>query len=53
MGSLFSRREPLLKRRPYKLWSRIELRIGALIPPEDTMAERLEFEVRKLRSDDR
>lgn len=52
-GSLFSRRDPLLKRRPYKLWSRIELRIGALIPPEEVSAERLEMEIRKLRGTDR
>ena len=52
-GSLFSRRDPLLKRRPYKLWSRIELRIGEPIPPEEVTAERLQREVQKLRGEDR
>ncbi len=52
-GSLFSRRDPLHKRRPYKLWSRIELRIGKAIPPEEVSAQRLQDEVQKLRGDDR
>jgi len=52
-GSMFSRRDPLLKRRPYKLWSLIELRIGEAIAPEEVSAARLEEEVRRLRSDDR
>jgi 1-acyl-sn-glycerol-3-phosphate acyltransferase len=52
-GSLFSRRDPLLKRRPYKLWSRIELRVGKAIPAHEVSAERLEQEVRKLRGEDR
>jgi 1-acyl-sn-glycerol-3-phosphate acyltransferase len=52
-GSLFSRRDPLHKRRPYKLWARIELRIGEVIPPEQVSAERLEQEVRRLRGEDR
>ncbi len=52
-GSLFSRRDPLLKRRPYKLWSRIELRIGEPVPAEEVTSERLELEVRKLLGDDR
>jgi 1-acyl-sn-glycerol-3-phosphate acyltransferase len=51
-GSLFSRRDPLLKRRPYKLWARIELRIGQPIPAGEVSAERLEAEVRRLRGDD-
>jgi 1-acyl-sn-glycerol-3-phosphate acyltransferase len=51
-GSLFSRRDPLLKRRPYKLWAQIELRVGEPIPPEEVTAERLEAEVRKLRGAD-
>jgi 1-acyl-sn-glycerol-3-phosphate acyltransferase len=50
-GSLFSRRDPLLKRRPYKLWSRIELRVGEAIPADEVSAERLEQEVRKLRGE--
>jgi 1-acyl-sn-glycerol-3-phosphate acyltransferase len=52
-GSLFSRRDPLLKRRPYKFRARIELRIGAPIPANELTAERLEKEIRQLRSDDR
>ena len=52
-GSLFSRRDPLLKRRPYKLWSRIELRVGEPVPADEVTAERLEREVRKLRGQDR
>jgi hypothetical protein len=52
-GSLFSRRDPLLKRRPRKFRARIELRIGKPIPPEELTAERLEAEVRALRGPDR
>jgi 1-acyl-sn-glycerol-3-phosphate acyltransferase len=52
-GSLFSRRDPLHRRRPYKLWSTIELRIGQAIPPEEVSAARLEAEVRNLRGQDR
>ena len=51
-GSLFSRRDPLHKRRPYKLWARIELRIGSPIPPGEVTAARVEAEVRQLRGDD-
>ena len=52
-GSLFSRRDPLYKRRPYKFRALIELRIGQPIAPEDLTAERLEAEVRQLRGQDR
>jgi 1-acyl-sn-glycerol-3-phosphate acyltransferase len=52
-GSLFSRRDPLLKRRPYKLWAKIELRIGTPIPPQEVTAARLQEEVQRLRGDDR
>lgn len=52
-GSMFSRRDPLRKRRPYKLWSRIELRIGDPIPPEAFSTARLEQAVRELRGEDR
>jgi 1-acyl-sn-glycerol-3-phosphate acyltransferase len=52
-GSLFSRRDPFLKRRPYKFWANIELRIGAPIPPQEVTAARLQKEVEKLRGDDR
>ena len=51
-GSLFSRRDPLLKRRPYKLWALIELRIGKAIPPAEVSAERLQQEVQELRGGD-
>lgn len=52
-GSLFSRRDPLHKRRPYKFRALIELRIGPAIPPEELTAERLEKDVRELRGEDR
>jgi 1-acyl-sn-glycerol-3-phosphate acyltransferase len=52
-GSLFSRRDPFLKRRPYKFWANIELRIGAPIPPQEVTAARLQEAVEKLRGDDR
>ncbi len=52
-GSMFSRRDSFWKRRPYKLWARIEVRIGQPIPPEELTAERLQLAVEKLRGDDR
>ena len=52
-GSLFSRRDPLAKRRPYKFRAHIELRIGQPIDPKDLTAERLEDAVRALRGADR
>ncbi len=52
-GSMFSRRDPLLKRRPYKFRALIELRIGRPIPPGELSSERLEEEVRRLRGEDR
>jgi 1-acyl-sn-glycerol-3-phosphate acyltransferase len=52
-GSLFSRRDPLHKRRPHKFWARIEVRIGNPIPAAELTAPRLEQAVRKLRGDDR
>jgi len=52
-GSLFSRRDPLLKRRPYKFWAEIELRVGKPIPPAEVTPERLYEEVARLRGDDR
>jgi 1-acyl-sn-glycerol-3-phosphate acyltransferase len=52
-GSLFSRRDPLYKRRPYKFRARIELRIGEPIPPGELTAERLERDIRQLRGEDR
>ena len=52
-GSMFSRRDPLHKRRPYKLWSLIEMRIGKPIPAAEVSAQRLQQEVENLRGDDR
>jgi hypothetical protein len=52
-GSLFSRRDPLHKRRPNKLWARIEMRVGAAIQPAEVTAARLEAEIRRLRGADR
>lgn len=52
-GSLFSRRDPLHKRRPYKLWARIEMRVGLPIPAAEATAARLEAEIRRLRGGDR
>jgi 1-acyl-sn-glycerol-3-phosphate acyltransferase len=52
-GSMFSRRDPVLKRRPYKLWSTIELKIGKPIPPEEVTSARLQKEVELLRGDQR
>ena len=52
-GSLFSRRDPLSKRRPYKFRALIELRIGEPVPTAELTAERLEKEVRLLRGEDR
>ena len=52
-GSLFSRRDPLHKRRPNKLWARIEMRVGAAIPPAKVNAARVEAEIRRLRGADR
>ena len=49
-GSLFSRRDPLHKRRPNKFRALIELRIGKPIPPEELTAERLENAVRQLKA---
>jgi len=52
-GSLFSRRDPLAKRRPYKFRAHIELRIGKPIAPHELTAENLEGAVRALRGEDR
>ncbi len=52
-GSLFSRKDPLVKRRPRKFWKLIELRVGDPIPPDQVNSERLEAEVRRLRGEDR
>ena len=52
-GSLFSRRDPLHKRRPYKLWAKIDMRVGQPIPAAEVTAERLQREVEALRGEDR
>ena len=52
-GSLFSRRDPLHRRRPYKLWATIEMRVGRPIPAHEVTAARLEAAVRALRGEDR
>lgn len=52
-GSLFSRRDPVHKRRPRKFRKTIELRIGDPIPADEATAERVEAAVRALRGEDR
>lgn len=52
-GSMFSRRDPLVKRRPRKLWAVIEMRVGKPMAAEEVTAERLQTEVELLRGDDR
>ncbi len=51
-GSLFSRSDPLHKRRPRKLWQIVELRVGEPIPAAEATAERVEAAVRALRGAD-
>ena len=52
-GSMFSRRDPLHKRRPYKLWAKIDMRLGQPIPAAEVTAEKLQREVEALRGEDR
>ena len=52
-GSMFSRRDPLIKRRPRKLWSVIEMRVGKPMAAEDVTAATLQREVQALRGEDR
>jgi 1-acyl-sn-glycerol-3-phosphate acyltransferase len=52
-GSMFSRRDPLHKRRPYKLWAKIEMRVGRPVPAGEVTTERLQREVAALRGEDR
>jgi len=47
-GSLFSRQERSKKPILGKLWSRITLRVGTVLPAEEISAERLEHEVKAL-----
>lgn len=52
-GSVFSRKDGFLKRLriPRRFWSRIVLRIGAPVPPQQATAAVLEQQVRALRGD--
>ncbi len=52
-GSLFSRKDKMHKRRPRKLWARIELRVGQPIPGHEVTAQRVQKAVEKLRGEDR
>ncbi len=52
-GSMFSRRDPLIKRRPRKLWAVIEMRVGKPMAAEDVTAASLQREVQALRGEDR
>ena len=52
-GSLFGRRDTFWKRRPYKLWARVDVRVGKPIPPGEVTPERLQLEIQKLRGEDR
>ena len=53
-GSFFSRRGgPAMKKRPRRFRSKIELVVGAPIPPSEASAERLRTEVAALRGDRR
>jgi 1-acyl-sn-glycerol-3-phosphate acyltransferase len=47
-GSLFSRQERSKKPLLGKLWSRITLRVGTLLRPEEVTADRIDREVRDL-----
>ncbi len=49
-GSFFSRYEKVLwKKRPRRLWSRVELRIGKPIPAHEATLERIREEIQKLK----
>ncbi|MEE4219125.1 MAG: MFS transporter [Xanthomonadales bacterium] len=52
-GSMFSRRDPLIKRRPRKLWAVIEMRVGKPMAAADVTAASLQREVQALRGEDR
>lgn len=53
MAAIFIGRDTILQRRPYKLWARIDLRIGAANPPREASAARLQQAVQRLRGADR
>jgi 1-acyl-sn-glycerol-3-phosphate acyltransferase len=44
-GSIFSRRDPLHKRYPKRLWRRVHLLVGEPIPAHEASAERIQAEV--------
>jgi hypothetical protein len=51
-GSFFSHKDgPALATRPKRFWSRVELAVGDLVPPEKASAPFLEAQVRALRGD--
>ncbi|HKX57414.1 MAG TPA: MFS transporter [Xanthomonadales bacterium] len=52
-GSLFSRRDNFWKRRPYKFWANIDVRVGEPIPANELTVERLQRAVESLRGDNR
>ena len=52
-GSMFSRKDPVAKRRPRKLWSVIEMRVGQPVPANEATAARLQADVQALRGEDR
>lgn len=53
-GSFFSHRGgPALTGRPRRFWSRVELRVGDPLPPEQVTAALLEEKVRALRGEDK
>lgn len=50
-GSIFSRKDPLFKRYPKRLWRPVELIIGDPIPADEVSAERLFVAVKELQSE--
>ena len=51
-GSFFSRKDGAAMTRPFKrVWSKIELAVGELIPADQATKERLQMEVERLRGD--
>lgn len=51
-GSFFSRKEGAAMRRPFRrIWSKIELHVGAVIPAQQVDKQRLQEEVAALRGD--
>ena len=52
-GSMFSRKYPMAKRWPRKLWAVVEMKVGEPVPAAEVTAERLQEEVEKLRGGER